>query len=192
MSSPSGFSEMRRRLEAGSESVAAEVVARFAGRLAALVRGRLAPQLRGALSASDVVQEALHSFFRQERERPFALAGEEGLWSLLVRITLNKQSKMVRDLTRLKRGEGKVGPLPEEGSEALPADDGPTPEEAAVCADAVRRLLEGLGETDQALCLLLLDGCSGREVAARLNVTEVTVSRKRARLKERLRRLLEA
>src|SRR5438876_898216 len=98
MTAPMSFSQMLQELEAGSESVAAEVFHRYAGRLAALVRGRLDARQQGAVSASDVVQEALKSFFHQQRRQPYDLDGEEALWGLLARMTLYKCGKMQRAL----------------------------------------------------------------------------------------------
>jgi RNA polymerase sigma factor (sigma-70 family) len=193
MSDGPSFSGLVRRLQAGSESAAAEVFRRYAERLADLARGRIEGRLRGRLSASDVVQEALHSFFRRQRERPFDLDGEGALWGLLARITLNKYDKMRRALTTRKRDPGPLLPLQPEGPSASDwevADDGPTPEEAALLEETLAELLGGLDGLSQRICRLRLEGHSVREIAAQVNLTEETVSRKLHKVKARLSELL--
>src|SRR5262245_55552037 len=104
VSTPSSFADMLQQLQAGDEAVAAQVFHRYAVRLAALVRGRLAKGTCGAFSASDVVQEAMKSFFRQQREQPDDIENEDALWGLLAKMTLYKCGKMRRALMAQKRG----------------------------------------------------------------------------------------
>ena len=55
--------------------------------------------------------------------------------------------------------------------------------------ETVAELYQGLKENERAICELRLQGYQGREIAAELNLTEETVSRKLARIKDRLQRL---
>src|SRR5262245_8865186 len=128
MPAPS-FHDLIGRLHTGTESATAEVYRRYAGRLVELIRRRLDARFQGVLSASDVVQEALASLFRRQREQPFDLDGEEALWGLLVSIALNKHGNLRAKLKRGKRYPGRVLSLdrtPAPGAWEAPTG-GPTP-----------------------------------------------------------------
>ncbi len=187
----SPFSELLRRLKDDPEAALDGLFRRYADRLARLVRGRVEARFRAGVGASDVVQEALFSFFRRQSERPFELASEEALWGLLAQITLFKCGKMVRALAARKRGGGQVLPLGASDGWDV-ADEEPTPEEALICEETVAALLGGLRGLEQDICRLRLEGLSGQEIAERLNLTEETVSRKLRKVKDRLVELVDA
>jgi RNA polymerase sigma factor (sigma-70 family) len=190
----SSFANLLQRLRDDPESALPPVFDRYAERLIRLARSRIAARLRAGVSASDVVQEALFSFFRRQRERPFELHNEEALWGLLAKITLFKCGKMVQALTAQKRGGGKVLPLePTADSDANwdVADQEPTPEEALILEETVAELLRRLGDTEQQVCRLCLEGYTGREIAERLDLTEETVSRKLRKVKDCLLQLAD-
>jgi RNA polymerase sigma factor (sigma-70 family) len=189
------FAELRRRLEAGDPEAAAEVFRLYAHRLLALARKELDGRCRAMLSGSDVAQEVLNSFFRRQTHDPYDLASESALWSLLAEITLRKCGKWNRHFAARKRDAGPILSLQAaDDSDAVwdVRDAAPTPEDAVVLAETVTELYRGLKTNERAICELRLQNYQVREIAARLNLTEETVSRKLGRIKEKLQRLCTA
>lgn len=195
MSTPMSFSQMLGQLQVGSEAAAAAVFRRYADRLVGLVRRRLNARTQVGFSASDVVQEAMKSFFRRQRERPFDLDNEDALWGLLARLTLYKCGKMQRAVLTQKRGGGRVLSLSPEDSAATAwevVDEEPTPEEASLCEDLLAQLLDGLGEVERRICQLRLEGHKIEEIASDIDLTQTTVNRKMREIRQRLLELCEA
>src|SRR5262245_20318078 len=92
MASPDSFADWAGRLRDGDKQAAAELLQQFAGRLTALARQQLAPDLRRKLDPEDVVQSALRSFFHRYGAGQFDLDSWEGLWAVLVTLTMRKCS----------------------------------------------------------------------------------------------------
>ncbi len=78
------------RLELGSEQAATEIYQRFARRLIGLANRRLDVTLQPKADPESVVQSVFRSFFVRQAEGQFELENWDGLWSLLMRITLRK------------------------------------------------------------------------------------------------------
>jgi len=189
------FIDLMRRLEAGNQEAAAEVFQLYAHRLIALARKQLDARFRAVLSGSDVAQEVLNSFFRRQAQDPYDVESESVLWGLLAEIALRKCGKWNRHFAARKRGGGRSLSLQigdDDGAAWDVADSGPTPADAAVLAETVAELYQGLKENEHAICELRLQNYQVREIAARLNLTEETVSRKLRRIKDKLQRLCAA
>jgi RNA polymerase sigma factor (sigma-70 family) len=192
MAQGQSFAALMGRLEAGDPVAAAEVFRLYAHRLIALARKELDSRCRAMLSGSDVAQEALNSFFRRQARDPFDVESEGALWGLLAEITLRKCGKWNQHFAARKRGAGPALSLDaadEGGGGWQVADGGPTPQDAALLAELVAELSRGLKENERAICELRLQNYQVREIAARLNLTEETVSRKLGRIKDKLKRL---
>jgi RNA polymerase sigma-70 factor (ECF subfamily) len=76
---------------------------RFAPRLCALARGRLNPSIRVREDEDDIVQSLFRTFFAGHREREFSVEDREGLWRLLVRMTLCKVANVAHHHRRGRR-----------------------------------------------------------------------------------------
>jgi RNA polymerase sigma factor (sigma-70 family) len=74
---------------------------------------------------------------------------------------------------------------------ASPADDQPTPAEAAAFAEQLEHLLGSLDAEERRLVELKLEDCTNEEAARRLSCSERTVRRILKRVQGRLSRLLE-
>jgi RNA polymerase sigma-70 factor (ECF subfamily) len=179
------------RLRAGDDDAATELYQRFAARLIALSRVRLSARLRGKLDPEDVLQSVFKSFFLRCADGQFELQSWNGLWSLLVGITLNKCGHQVRALHRARRDVRRE-------ADTVPHDDDsarswgalarePSPEEEAALADEVETLLRRLSERDRDVVSLRLQGHSPRDIAEQLGVLERTVFRVLERVRTRLR-----
>jgi DNA-directed RNA polymerase specialized sigma24 family protein len=183
-----------RRLEAGDGEAAAVVFRLFAHRLIALARKQLDDRYRALLSGSDIALEVLNSFFRRQTDNPFDVDSADALWGLLAEITFRKCGKWNRHFATRKRGANRTISLDavddSDASGQVP-DGGPTPADAAILAETAAALYQGLKPNERAICELRLQGYRGHEIAAQLNLTEATVSRKLARIKNRLQQLCE-
>jgi RNA polymerase sigma factor (sigma-70 family) len=189
------FADLMHRLEAEDQEAAAEVFHLYAHRLIALARKELDSRCREMLSGSDVAQEVLDTFFRRQAQAPFDLESESALWGLLAEITFRKCGKWNRHFATRKRGAGTTrAPQLADDSDAAweVAADGPTPDDAAILAEIVAELYQGLKEKERTICELRLQGYQVREIAAQVNLTEETVSRKLGRIKTKLQRLCAA
>lgn len=161
---------------------------RFTRRLIGLARAQLDIRLRHKIDPEDVVQSAYKSFFLRYGEGALATEGWDGLWGLLTRITLRKCVDRVRyyraecrDLSRETHASG-------EGAEPWQYAVGrePTPEEAAVLAETVERLLRELNESERPIVELSLQGYSTQEISEQLGRAERSVRRLRERVRWQL------
>src|SRR5262249_16338172 len=110
MPQDSSFSQVADGLQQSDDEAARRVFERFAGRLIALARSQLDERLRQKVDPEDVVQSAFRSFFHRCGDGRFTLDSWDGVWSLLVLITLRKCGKQVdyflaqaRDVRREQR-----------------------------------------------------------------------------------------
>jgi RNA polymerase sigma factor (sigma-70 family) len=188
------FAELMRRLEAGDEDAASEVFRLYARRLIGLARAQIESRFRGVLSGSDVAQEVLNSFFRRQAAEPFDVDNEDALWGLLAEITFRKCNRWNRRLSARKRGGRLASWQATDLSDAewQAIDSAPRPDDAAVLTDTLAELYGGLKEQECRICELRLQNYKVREIAAQVNLTEETVSRKLGRIKDKLQRLCAA
>jgi RNA polymerase sigma-70 factor (ECF subfamily) len=195
MSEQHSFDDVMARLRGGDQDAASQVFQQFASRLIGLTRQRLDSRLCQKLDAEDVVQSVFKSFFVRHGQGQFELANWDGLWGLLVRITLRKCVRKKRNF---------YGPQRDVRREAVPSpgEDGagleweavarePRPEEAAVLAETVGQFLSGLNERDRPIVELRLEGYTAPEISTRVGRTEHTVQGILKRVRKRLRPLLE-
>jgi DNA-directed RNA polymerase specialized sigma24 family protein len=135
-----------------------------------------------------VALSAFDSFCRGVAQGRFPqLKDRDGLWALLVLITVRKAADLANYNQRERRGSGRVrgdsalGPLAEAGSDGLAQAEAkdPTPDVAAQLAEEFRNLLQRLGSDDlRAVAVGKLEGDTNAELAGRLGCAEVTVRRR--------------
>jgi RNA polymerase sigma-70 factor (ECF subfamily) len=191
------FAEMMARLRAGDQVAATEVFRRFAHRLIGLARGHLDARVRQKVDPEDVMQSALKSFFVRHQGGQFDLAGWDNLWSMLVVITLRKCGHQVehyragcRDVQR------ELTPFNGSAEESAPSWEAiatePTPEQAALLAEAVEQVMQSLGDVRERRILeLSLQGYRPVEISEHPDVrrSERTVQRVLERVQRRLQRM---
>ncbi len=186
------FDQVMARLQDGDEDAAALVFRRFAGRLIALARQHLDAQIRQKVDPEDVVQSVFKSFFPRCADHQYHLDSWDGLWALLVTITLRKCGRKVRhfhgpnhDVRREVEGPGAGDTV----TRWLGIAREPTPEEAALLAEVVEQAMRGLKERDRKILELRLQGYSAAEIGAQVRRSENTVNWVLKRIRKRLRRL---
>jgi len=171
-------------LRDGEPAAAQKLWERYYGPLVEVARRRLAGGPRGVADEEDLALTAFESFCRRAAEGQFPdLTDRDGLWRLLVVITLRKLSHHRRDQNRAKR-QAAVLPLdPDSGfaglnAEAL-ADAGPPPDLAAELAEQVQALLRRLDDPElRSVALWKMEGFTNRDIAAKLACAPRTVERK--------------
>lgn len=187
MSSPGSVSRWINRLKDGDSAATAALWERYFHRLMGLARVKLEGVPRRAEDEEDVVVEAFATFFRRAKAGDFPdLRDRKGLWALLSLITARKAFHQRRDEGRRRprggavldeRGLADLGG-PEPGLDRLFRRE-PTPEDAALFVDEVRRLLAALPDDGtRAVARLALEGLDSDAIAARLDCSPRTVRRK--------------
>ena len=153
------------------EAAVEQLWRRYFPRLVGLARKRLRGAPRRLEDEEDVALSAFASFCRAAEAGRFPeLLDREGLWRLLVVITVRKVGHLVRD-----EGRRPVSPL--DAEELLSHE--PSPEFAALAAEEHRRLLGCLGDPERALVATMrMEGHSVKEIADHLHYSERTIKRK--------------
>jgi RNA polymerase sigma-70 factor (ECF subfamily) len=169
------------------ESFADEVFNRYARQLIELAGKRLHGNLRSKVSPEDVVQSAFKSFFRRQHEFQFDRDGADGLWGLLVVITLRKCAKWADVFRAGKRAVDREVSL---AADLAAVSREPGPEEAALLSEMVERLLERFDERQRQMVALRMQGFELEEIAVQAQSSRRTVARVVAEAKTRLHEIL--
>ena len=194
MSSPGSVTAWISQLKTG-EAAAQPLWERYCRRLIGVARQKLRAAPRRVADEEDVALSAFDSFCRAAQHGRFSqLRDRDGLWPLLVVLTLRKALRLSRAEGRRKRGGGAV--LDEAALNGPPgADSGetgldqvlgrePTPAFAAQFAEECQRLLDRLPDADlRAIALLKMENYTVEEIAARLGCVPRTVRRRLQRIR---------
>jgi RNA polymerase sigma-70 factor (ECF subfamily) len=187
--SPS-FQDVMVGLRAQDEAAARLVFDRFVNRLIAMARGRLDHRIRQKVDPEDVLQSVYMSFFARHSEGKFEIGGWDGLWAILVVITLRKCLKWNARYRTGGRDIGKeVQPAPSPDNSNLSweaIDREPTPDEAAVLTETLETVLRGLGGREREMVQRYLQGHTVCEIGAAVGRSERTVLRILERVKTQL------
>jgi DNA-directed RNA polymerase specialized sigma24 family protein len=181
MSSEGSVTRLLAPLQVGDPDAVQQLWQRYFHRLVGLARARLADAPRRMADEEDVALSAFDSFCRNaERGRFPDLNDRDGLWSLLVMLTVRKAGHLRRDQARLKRGGGAQVEAGDEDrdllKEALSRE--PDPALAALAADQHRHLMGLLSDDLREVALLRLQGESVEEIAGRRGLAPRSIKRK--------------
>jgi RNA polymerase sigma-70 factor (ECF subfamily) len=183
-----GFSRLARHLSAGDPAAETLVVRRFTVQLVALARRHLAQRFRQKTAPEDAVQSAFKSFFQRLRRGQFDVGSWDGLWSLLVVITVRKCAARRAHFLTARRDVRRERPLVTSGdpdTQCVALSRAPRPEEALALTELVEQLLCGLGDGEQQIAHLRLQGYSIGEICQTLGRADRTVRRVLARVRHR-------
>jgi RNA polymerase sigma factor (sigma-70 family) len=169
-------------LKAGREVAAQELWNRYFGQLVEFARRRL-HGLRRDADEEDIALSALKSAMIGVQNNRFPdLSDRTGLWPLLVTITARKAANEIKRQCAKRRSRTSEQPLIE-ASTIIGAEA--SPDFAARFAEAIDNLVRGLGDSMlQVIAREKLEGFTNEEVAHRLGVSERTVVRKLARIRQ--------
>lgn len=183
MPSPGSVTTLIQHLQAGDHKAAQPLWERYYPRLVGLAPERLRGTPRRVADEDDVALSAFDSFCRGVEQGRFPqLKDRDGLWALLVLITVRKAADLVQYNRRERRGGGQV-----RGDSALAGRDGlaeieagdPTPDVAAQLAEEFQLLLDRLGTDElRRIAVWKLEGYTNVEIAARLGCAEVSIERR--------------
>jgi DNA-directed RNA polymerase specialized sigma24 family protein len=174
----------------GEEQAAAQLWRRYFHRLVVLARTNLRGIPRRAADEEDVVLSAFDSFFRGAEQGHFPdLEDRDGLWRLLITLTVRKAAHLRRDERRQKRGGGAVldqaalagapGGTPDHANLAWVVDEEPTPAFAVQVAEECERLLGSLPDSGlRSVAVSKMEGYTNQEIADRLGYCLSTVERR--------------
>ena len=187
------FSRLAERLLTGDTATETLVVHRFAIQLVALARRHLAHRIQQKSSPEDVVQSTFRSFFKRLRRGQFDFESWDGLWSLLVLITVRKCAGRREHFLAARRDVRREVPLStafgDGDLQRMLLSRGPRPDEAVVLTELVEQLLCDLSESEQQIVRLRLEGYSIAEISHVLDRADRTVRRVLARIRRRALRL---
>jgi RNA polymerase sigma-70 factor (ECF subfamily) len=159
------FRSAIRRIRAGDERAAAELVQEYAPIIRREVRLKIEDaRLRRAFDSSDVVQSVLASFFIRTAAGEYDLDSPAQLAGLLVRMTRNKVASASRQQYRHRRDARRTQADDDELQHAVAHD--PALLEELANEEILARLRERLTSEERAIAELRADDRSWEEVAA--------------------------
>ena len=178
--------EWLRRLEVGHDLAAQRLWDHFFERLVRLAQDRMRGHDRRTADAEDVALSAFASFCRGVANQQFPnLSDRQGLWRLLVSITIHKLLHLQRDQNRQKRGGNfRAVESPTNSADERAAVDQlisrePTPEFAAQVSEQYDLWMKALNNEELTqIAQWKLEGFTNDEVAAKCGRTTRTIERK--------------
>jgi RNA polymerase sigma-70 factor (ECF subfamily) len=188
------FHVLLDQLRAGDDGAAAQFFRRFAHRLLGLASVQLGALLRGKVEPDDVVQSVFKSFFVRQRDGRLDLESWEGVWAVLVVLTVRKCHQKREFFTAARRDVRREVGAADEAEDAVREALGrePTPSEAAEMVETLRHVLGLFEGRERTIVETSLQGYEAAEVAGRLGCTKRKVYRVLARVKTELLRMQAA
>lgn len=179
-----------RNVRGGSESAASQLYERYAGQLHALAKRQLARETSGRLDSDDVTQSVFRTLFRRLQDGQYDVPAGESIWRLLTTIALNKVRTVgahhraaKRDIRRTTSSDNVVLE-----AQAVSADETAAHELRLTIAT----LLDNLGQSEQTIIQLRLDGHDVNSIAKLTGRSKRTVERVLQGFREMLRQTLSA
>lgn len=164
------FEEFLRRIRAGDEVAAAELVEEYEPLIRREVRMRLTdPSLFRLVSASDVCQSVLLSFFVRAAAGQFELDTPEDLRKLLLRMARNKVAGQARRVRCRPADARRAPPGSLERLELVL--EAPAPVQAVASRDLLREVLRRLPAEERQLAELRGQGLTWPQVSAEFGGT---------------------
>jgi RNA polymerase sigma-70 factor (ECF subfamily) len=185
MSEPTDFTDFIRRIRAGDQEAAAEMVRRYEPLIRRVVRLKLEDRRLGRLFDSmDICQSVLGSFFVRVAAGQYDLDRPDQLLKLLVTMAWNKLAGTARRRHRQRRDQRRIT---QGGPERLMqlADPTPEPDEQVAGRELLRLFQQTLSEEERQLVDLRSEGLAWADIAARLGGTPQARRMQLARAVER-------
>ncbi len=185
----SELTDFLRRIQAGDESAARELLSRFEAEVRLVVRRQLPRLLRSRFDSLDFLQSVWGSFFRRMRTAPTEFEDSRHLVAFLARAAKNKVIDEYRRAASRKQDMHREEPLWGDGMRPRDVPDpADSPSEVAQAHEVLVRLRELMPEDRQAILEMKAEGLSSKDIGERLGISERTVQR----VLEELRRRMEA
>jgi RNA polymerase sigma-70 factor (ECF subfamily) len=184
--SDNAFADLLRRVQAGDEQAAAQLVRDFTPVIRRDLRFRLRDaRARRQLDSMDICQSVLANFFVRVAAGQFDLKEPEDLANLLLVMTRNKVAERVRHQHRQRRDSrrtvGEVETLAVAGAD-------PTPSRVAAGKELLEEVRRRLNDEERHLADLRAQGASWEEIATSLGGTPGARRKQLARALDRVTR----
>jgi RNA polymerase sigma-70 factor (ECF subfamily) len=179
------FADFLRRVCAGDEAAAVELVRRYEPALRLEVQLRLTdPKLRRLLDPADLCQSVLKSFFIRATAGQFELESQEKLLALLRAMARNKLAHEARKQKALRRDIRRDVSLGE--GELLATDPSPSPSRLAIGRELLEAFRSRLSAEERRMADLRSAGRDWAEIAADLGGTPQARRKQLARAVKRV------
>jgi RNA polymerase sigma factor (sigma-70 family) len=181
------YSEFIRRVRAGDEHAAAELVRRYEPEIRLEVRTWLRlhdPRLRRVFDSMDICQSVLASFFVRAAVGEFDLEEPSQLIRLLVGMARNKLTEQVRFHLRKRRDVRRIGA--NELEQTDPAESEESPSELISARELLQKVRERFSDEERRLAELRAQGMGWAAVAGELGGTPEGRRKQLARAMERV------
>lgn len=173
------FQDLMRRVRAGSNDAARELLDTYGPHVVRVVRRRMSSELRSRFDSLDFAQAVWASFYAQ-RSRLETFDDPEALLGQLAKMARNKVVTEYRRRVVSER-EGRLREQPLESNEELaeeqPMESSPSPSQEFLAKDTWERLLANQSPLNQQVLRLRLAGMTCEEVGKRLAMNPRTVRR---------------
>lgn len=180
--------EFLKRIQAGDEGAACELLQRFEAEVRLVVRRQLPKLLRSRFDSLDFLQSVWGSFFRRMRSSPTEFEDSRHLVAFLARAAKNKVIDEYRRAASRKHDIHREESLWSDGSRPKDvAASIDSPSEIAQAREVFGRLRELVPEERRTILEMKAEGLSSKDIGARLGISERTVQR----VLEDLRRRVE-
>jgi RNA polymerase sigma-70 factor (ECF subfamily) len=189
MSDQTTFAEFIRRIRAGDEQAAVELVQRFEPLIRRAIRLKLEDgRLCRLFDSMDVCQSVLKSFFVRTAAGEYDLDTPEQLQRLLVTMARNKLASEARRQHRQRRDNRRVAGAGNE-LEGVAAGTS-TPSEEVAGKELLERLRQNLSDEEKVIAELRSQGLAWTDIAAQLGGTAQARRVQLSRAVERVMRQL--
>jgi RNA polymerase sigma-70 factor (ECF subfamily) len=179
------FEELIRRVRAGDQEAAAELVRRYEPAIRRAVRYRLADARLGNLFESmDICQSVLKSFFARAASGQFSLETPEQVLKLLTTMARNKLASQARKQHSLRRDMRRVSSIAEGESRLVAPGDSPSM--AMVVLDIQQEVRRRLAPDEWQLLDLKNQGHDWATIAAQVGGNAESLRKKLARAIDRV------
>jgi RNA polymerase sigma-70 factor (ECF subfamily) len=183
-----GITDFLKRIQAGDEGAARELLQRYESEVRLVVRRQLPRLLRSRFDSLDFLQSVWGSFFRRMRSSPTEFEDSRHLVAFLARAAKNKVIDEYRRAASQKQDMHREEPLWGDRDRVREvADTNDSPSELAEAHETFGRLRELVPEEKRSILELKAEGYSSKDIGERLGISERTVQR----VLEELRRRVE-
>ncbi len=190
MSEPNTFADFIRRIRAGDDRAAVELVQQYEPLIRRHIRLQLEDRrLSRLFDSMDICQSVLASFFLRTAAGEYDLEQPEQLLKLLVSMARNKLASAARRHHRQRRDNRRVAAGGEEKLAGV-ADHAASPSSLVAGKELLERFQQGLSDEERQLAELRRQGLAWAEIAAQLGGTAQGRRMQLARAVERVSREL--
>src|SRR5262245_15539063 len=167
--SASELSDFLRRIQAGDDGAARELLTQYEAEVRLVVRRQLPRLLRSRFDSLDFLQSVWGSFFRRMRTAPTEFEDSRHLVAFLARAAKNKVIDEYRRAASRKHNMHREEPLWDGGLHPRDVPDSTdSPSEIAQAREVLGRLRELVPEEKRSILEMKAEGLSSRDIGDRL------------------------